>query len=1231
MMRRRLPPILVVLLSVLAMGSNAAVAQRVPPGGAPRPGSGPKDVTGFVRVITGDTIEAWVDGQRTAVGIIGIEAPVANTDCGKQATAQLRTLVKGGLHLEEDPYQTFDHLHRRMYHVKSRDGRDVAEELSRAGLVRAIGKGADKQRVADAEAEAASFGRGCAARQAASTNDTGTAVQAMDTLSLKAIDGARAATDLRAVSAPPVSVAAVAAAPAAATVLPGGFTQDVVATGGTGGLVLPTAMAFLPDGRILITQQNGVVRVLKNGALLPTPFIDLQDRVNDFWDHGLLGIAIDPSFVSNGHVYLLYVYEDNAADYEGKKTTRLVRYTAPMVGGLPGDTAPVSSEMVLLGSQIGPRANGLSTGCLSLPTSADCIPAEGSSHSAGNVKFAPDGTLFLTSGDASSFTDVDDNALRAQDINVFAGKMIHVTTSGTGVPSNPFWNGDPNATRSKIWAYGLRNPYRFNFRPGTSVPYVGDVGWNNVEEINVAKAGANLGWPCYEGPGQQDGYASKPVCTSLYSRGASAVVQPLISWGHGFGGTCCSSAATGGAFYTGTAYPAQYQGAYFYADYGKSWIRYLRVDANDNIVSNSDAELASGADGPVDLEMGPDGNLYYVSIETNQLRRIRYAGGSNQFPTAVPLASPSAGLTPLSVQFTGSGSTDPNGDPLTYTWSFGDGSPNSTQVSPQHTYATNGTYTASLTVNDGRGGTDTKTVVITAGNAPPVATITAPSPSLQYRVGDVITYSGSATDPETGAVPASGLVWQVIIRHCPGGQCHQHVLQTTTGPTGSFTVPDHGDDSHFDVRLTATDAAGLTDVEQVTLEPQTVQVTLASAPTGLNVLYDGASGQAPQVKNTVPGSSHTIEAPNQGSSQFSAWSDGGTQQHNITVGASNATYTATFVQLPTVTFDDKSGQNQPLNGQYPTGVIDWGTGKWYHSSPWGPLTTKSVSFDAGGVTSAPFTFVTPRRLVRLQAYNGGGATTVSVSCAGQPTKTQVADPGALVTIETGWTGTCSTVTVGSTNGWDTNFDNLVYDDGGSAPSTATATSTPTLTSTPTMAGTATSTPTPTVTSTPTMTRTPTATPTATMTRTPTSTATSTPTPNPAAAQTVTFDDKSGQDQALNGQYPTGVINWGTNQWYHSGPWGILTSKSASFNGGTITSQTFTFVTARKLVSLKAYNGGGVATTVTISCNGQTKTQSVPAGQIVTITTGFTATCTTVTLSSTNGWDTNFDDIVHSAS
>jgi hypothetical protein len=127
-------------------------------------------------------------------------------------------------------------------------------------------------------------------------------------------------------------------------------------------------------------------------------------------------------------------------------------------------------------------------------------------------------------------------------------------------------------------------------------------------------------------------------------------------------------------------------------------------------------------------------------------------------------------------------------------------------------------------------------------------------------------------------------------------------------------------------------------------------------------------------------------------------------------------------------FDDRSGQNVALNGQYPTGVINWGTGQWFLSGPFGKFTTKSVSFNTSGVTSRSFTFVAPRRLVRLDAYNGGsGSTTITLSCAGQASKAVSVPANQVATIDTGWTGTCTTVTISSSNGWNTNFDNLVID------------------------------------------------------------------------------------------------------------------------------------------------------------------------------------------------------------
>jgi hypothetical protein len=305
----------------------------------------------------------------------------------------------------------------------------------------------------------------------------------------------------------------------------------------------------------------------------------------------------------------------------------------------------------------------------------------------------------------------------------------------------------------------------------------------------------------------------------------------------------------------------------------------------------------------------------------------------------------------------------------------------------------------------------------------------------------------------------------------------------------------------------------------------------------------------------------------------------------------------------TVTFDDLAGQNQVLNGQYPTGVIDWGTNAWYHSGPYGAFTTKSVGFNGPGLTSGTFTFLTPRRLLSVDAYNGGAATTVTLRCAGQTDKVMSLASGQLATIQTGWTGNCAQVTILSTNGWDTNFDNLVHDGGGGPPA-----------------------PTPS----PTASATPTNTPTLTATPTPGVPPTATPTNTPLPISTVIFDDLTGQDRVLNGQYPTGVIDWGTNAWFLSAPWGGFTTKSIGFNGPGLTSGAFTFLTPRRLVSIQAYNGGA-ATTVTLQCAGQTnKVQAVAPGQLVTITTGWTGTCTSVTILSTNGWDTNFDNLVHDA-
>ena len=146
-------------------------------------------------------------------------------------------------------------------------------------------------------------------------------------------------------------------------------SEDIIASG----LNNPTDMTFTPDGRVFIAEKNGVVRVLKNGGILPTPLIDIRSKVNDYWDRGMTGVAADPDFATNGFVYLFYVYENDANDYTGPKTVRLTRVT------VSGDVASPASEVVILGSVSGPSCGGQ-------PLNADCIPADSPSHNGGTIR-----------------------------------------------------------------------------------------------------------------------------------------------------------------------------------------------------------------------------------------------------------------------------------------------------------------------------------------------------------------------------------------------------------------------------------------------------------------------------------------------------------------------------------------------------------------------------------------------------------------------------------------------------------------------------------------------------------------------------------------------------------------------------------------------------------------------------------------------------------------------------
>jgi glucose/arabinose dehydrogenase len=734
--------------------------------------------------------------------------------------------------------------------------------------------------------------------------------------------------------------------PAGASTLPSGFRDSVVLSG----LTNPTVLQFAADGRIFVGQKNGVIKVFQSLTdTNPVTFADLSGEVDDYWDRGLLGLALPPNFPASPYVYVLYTYD---APIGG---------TAPVWGdGCPTPPGPTTDGCVVSARvsrlQI---AGNVMTGSEQVLVSGWC--QQFPSHSIGTLLFGRDGYLYAGGGDGASFNNVDygqyganyagdqanpcadppgavgtalsppgaeGGALRSQSVRradgpaTLDGAVLRVDpATGAGVQGNPFFSSsDANARR--IVAYGLRNPFRFTQRPGTDELWIGDVGWNTWEEINrvvspTSATASNFGWPCYEGAAPQSGYqaAGLNLCSSLYSTPGS-VTAPYYTYNHSacvVNYTGChsgGSSVTGVAFYQGGSYPAQYNGALFFADHTRNEIWAMLPGTNGlpdpaQLQSFVGVDAAGGAAGhPVDLKIGPGGDLFYVDMDDGTVHRITYTA-ANQPPTAVITAAPANGPVPLTVSFDGTGSTDPEGKPLSYSWDLnGDGTfGDATGATASYTYTTAGIYHPSLRVTDDQGATDTTSVTITAGNTAPVAAIDTPSSSLTWKVGDTIKFSGHATDAQDGALPASALSWSFILHHCyTPTDCHTHLIQTVTGASGSFTAPDHEYPCWLELQLTATDSGGLASTTSVRLDPKTVVLTFKTNPGGL-VLSDLVVNEAPRTTpfsvTAVVGSANSVSAPspqqfNKSTYFFTSWSDRGPQSHTITAPAANTTYTATY-------------------------------------------------------------------------------------------------------------------------------------------------------------------------------------------------------------------------------------------------------------------------------------------------------------------------------------------------
>jgi glucose/arabinose dehydrogenase/PKD repeat protein len=753
-------------------------------------------------------------------------------------------------------------------------------------------------------------------------------------LALALLAATTAATSA-ATPAPP----ATATAAAVAAVPPDFHVSTVFA-----GLNQPTNVEFAPDGRVFVAEKRGVIKVF-DGPDDPTPawLADLRTKVFNGWDRGLLGLAIAPDYATDPAVYVLYTLDrrpggtvptwgrpgqdvDNCPNPPGYTENGCVVMGRLSKLLLEGDRMWHGREKVLIEDW-----------CQQYP-----------SHSVGSLAFGPDGALYASGGDGASFGFVDygqagsprnpcgdppvpvggrqtpptaeGGALRSQDVRTVAdatspgGAIIRVDPdTGLPMPNNPLIAFPRNSTR-RVVAFGFRNPFRFTLKPGTHALWVGDVGWDEIEEVNrtVGNDAAvdNFGWPCYEGRGRMPAWdnANLGLCESLYAQGTGAVRAPTFAYRHRrditLGEPCdeqAGSAISGLAWTPATTpYPAAYR-ALFFADAFRQCIWRMPLTSAAQPDPARVALFGSGTGMVVDLQFGPGGELWYADLQGGMIRRIGYAAG-NHPPEPVLRATPTSGDPPLTVTFDAGGSRDQDGDPLTFTWdtdrdgAFDDG----TGPVIRQTYTAPAMVVVRVKVRDARGLVETATASVTVGTPTlPVPVITGPADGTLARVGTPLSFAGSATTATGATLPASALRWQANVLHCPD-TCHSHtgVYAVSGVASGSFTVPDHEYASALELVLTATSGGQSASVTR-RVDYRATDLTLASSPAGVRLTVGSTSGAAPFVSAQSTGGRVTLGAPATTTVggvpyNFVSWSDGGAASHDVTVPATATTYTATY-------------------------------------------------------------------------------------------------------------------------------------------------------------------------------------------------------------------------------------------------------------------------------------------------------------------------------------------------
>jgi len=620
-----------------------------------------------------------------------------------------------------------------------------------------------------------------------------------------------------------------------ATDLPPGFVERRL----TDELTSATAMAFSPDGRLFVCQQSGQLRIIKNGALLSEPFLVVD--TDDTGERGLLGVAFDPDFPTNGFVYVYYTV------LASPRHNVVSRFTAD------GDHAVAGSEQMIF------QLDDLSGATI---------------HNGGAMHFGLDGKLYVAVGENGTPQNAQSLA------NIF-GKILRLNKDGSIPNDNPFLDVTAGSAQA-IWALGLRNPFTFDVQAQTGRIFINDVGESDWEEINELIPGANYGWPHSEGP--------------LVNPGETA---PLFTYQHGVGPrTGC--AVTGGTFYSPSThqFPSNFEGKYFFADFCSGWIRVF--DPRTSTTEN----FATGLALPVDLKVGPDGSLYYLARGSDSVNQIMFTGSLAPFITSQPksveesvgesatFVVETSGDPPLNYQW------QRDGKDIV-------GAVSSVFTVPSVRPEDNGAVFSVVVSNSfGSVKSDGATLTVTS-NQPPVATINTPAEQTIYTGGNTINYSGVGQDSEDGVLPASAFTWQVDFHHdahthpfippTTGSQSGSFVIPV---------VGEKSANVWYRIRLSVTDSQGRTNETFRDILPRVAEVTITTEPAGLQVALDGESAESPMSFTGVAGiirniSSEPLQSLDGTVYEFVGWSDGGALNHDISTPEANQTLTAIFRETTT--------------------------------------------------------------------------------------------------------------------------------------------------------------------------------------------------------------------------------------------------------------------------------------------------------------------------------------------